>query len=90
MLPGLDGLNGPYARGETGIALYDLDRDPGERYNVAENHPDIVARLLEKGEYYRSRLGDGDRIVTEVIPGLFSGARITGAVSHQEAGSSKR
>ncbi|MCJ7680554.1 MAG: sulfatase [Candidatus Aminicenantes bacterium] len=68
VLPGLDGLNGPYARGETGIALYDLDRDPGERYNVAENHPDIVARLLERGEYYRSRLGDGDRVGSEVRP----------------------
>jgi len=35
-------------------------------------------------------LSDGDRIVSEVVPGLFSGARIAGAVTHQGAGSSKR
>lgn len=68
VLPGLNGLNGPYNRKETGVALYDLDRDPGERYNVADNHPDIVDRLMERGEYYRSRLGDGDMQGSEVRP----------------------
>jgi len=28
--------------------LYDLDRDPGERQNVAKEHPEVVRRLKDR------------------------------------------
>jgi arylsulfatase A-like enzyme len=33
--------------------LYDLERDPGERYDVAKEHPDVVAALLKMAEEHR-------------------------------------
>ena len=38
--------------------LYDLRRDPGENYNVAEYYPDIVKELLSIAEEARKDLGD--------------------------------
>lgn len=38
--------------------LYDLRRDPGERYNVMETYPDIVLRLQELVRQAREDLGD--------------------------------
>jgi arylsulfatase A-like enzyme len=35
---------------DTAPELYNLDRDPGERLDVANDHPDVVAKL-------RARLG---------------------------------
>jgi len=32
----------------TNVELYDIPRDPGEKANLAEQHPDVVARLLPK------------------------------------------
>ena len=40
------------------MALYDLRRDPGERYDVGEQHPDIVAQLEKIAEQTREELGD--------------------------------
>jgi len=34
-------------RGSTSIELYDLDTDPGEAHNLADEHPQIAARLGE-------------------------------------------
>ncbi|GLC26388.1 sulfatase family protein [Roseisolibacter agri] len=52
-------------RGRAGVAagaapvpeLYDLDVDPGERYDVAEQHPEIVARLRARIAAFVRELG---------------------------------
>jgi len=66
--PGMDGLPGPYARGETGLELYDLENDIGEKHNVAEKHPEVVKRLQALGEKAREELGDGERLGKGVRP----------------------
>lgn len=40
------------------LELFNLVRDPGERYNVIDLYPEIVAGLLEVGERARVDLGD--------------------------------
>ena len=40
------------------LSLFDLATDPGERVNVAEAHPDIVAALMSRVEILRADLGD--------------------------------
>lgn len=58
-LPGKDGMPGKvndYFRFEGG--LYDLRRDPGERYDVAKMYPEIVKELNELAEEARADLGD--------------------------------
>ncbi len=40
------------------FALYDLRRDPAERYDVQATYPDIVAELQKVGELAREDLGD--------------------------------
>ena len=37
--------------------LYDLEVDPAERYNLAERHPDVVARLSEQLQRFADELG---------------------------------
>ena len=37
--------------------LYDLDVDPGERFDVSAEHPDIVARLRARIAAFASELG---------------------------------
>ena len=66
--PGMDGLPGPYTRGETGLELYDLENDIGEKHNVAEKHPEVVKRLQALGEKAREELGDGERLGKGVRP----------------------
>lgn len=57
--PGKDGFPGktnekfPYP-----LALYNLHRDPGERYDVQQEHPEIVAELQQLAEKAREDLGD--------------------------------
>jgi len=58
VLPGNDGFPGPYAWKEAEYALYDLRRDPGERYDVKELYPEIVAELETLVEKARQDLGD--------------------------------
>ncbi|MDP2884962.1 MAG: sulfatase [Ignavibacteria bacterium] len=55
---GNDGQPGPYAAGETGLELYDLESDVGESVNVADKHPDVVERLQALGQKAREELGD--------------------------------
>jgi arylsulfatase len=40
------------------MALYDLRRDPGERYDVQKTYPKIVEELLQLAEEAREDLGD--------------------------------
>ncbi|MCR9198553.1 MAG: sulfatase [Planctomycetaceae bacterium] len=42
--------------------LVNLQQDPGETKNVADDHPHVVARLLELAEHMRDDLGDFDRV----------------------------
>ncbi|MEM1357641.1 MAG: sulfatase [Bacteroidota bacterium] len=44
-----DGERGSYAYRDTGIELYNLKGDPGEVYDVAAEHPEIVAELQALG-----------------------------------------
>lgn len=57
--PGLDGMPGQVNENhfiEGG--LYDLRRDPGERYNVRGDYPEIEAELLKIVKQAREDLGD--------------------------------
>ncbi|RRB06740.1 sulfatase family protein [Larkinella rosea] len=58
-LPGVDGKPGPSTENhDFPQALYNLRRDPGERYDVREQNPDIVAVLEKLAEEARADLGD--------------------------------
>ena len=59
--PGHDGFPGPCLDRETPMALYNLVEDPGERNNVIEQYPEVVARLQAIAEDAREDLGDFDR-----------------------------
>ena len=57
--PGKDGWPGKTLTVTTYYAeLYDLRRDPGERYNVASAHPEIVNQLQSLAAKARLDLGD--------------------------------
>ena len=36
--------------------LYDLEVDPGERFDIADEHPDAVARLSKAAEDYKAEI----------------------------------
>ncbi|VAX29742.1 Arylsulfatase [hydrothermal vent metagenome] len=58
VLPGNDGFPGKYAKDSTGLALYNLRRDPGEHYDVKELYPDIVDAIMVLVQQAREDLGD--------------------------------
>ncbi|MCP4707515.1 MAG: arylsulfatase, partial [Planctomycetes bacterium] len=68
--PGQDGLNGPTAQGKTSLELYNLKNDVSETTDVADQYPDIVARLQTLAEKARYELGDAltERIGHEIRP----------------------
>ena len=59
-IPGNDGLPGKvneYRKLEEPL-LFDLRRDPGERYNLYNALPEVVEQLEQVAEKYRADLGD--------------------------------
>ncbi len=58
VLPGNDGFPGKYASDSTGLALYDLRRDPGEAYDVKDLYPEVVDDIMKLVEEARADLGD--------------------------------
>jgi arylsulfatase len=57
--PGKDGFPGKVNENfQFGKALYDLRRDPGERYDVKDYYPEIVAELEKIASDARNDLGD--------------------------------
>jgi arylsulfatase A-like enzyme len=59
--PGRDGEAGKTGTVEVKEALYDLRRDPGERYNVIEYYPEIADELRRIADDARTDIGDGIR-----------------------------
>jgi arylsulfatase len=57
-MPGQGGVNGPTGIAETGLSLYDLRRDPGERYDVKDSYPEVVEELQQLADVARQDLGD--------------------------------
>lgn len=55
---GKDGQAAPYEEGEIGLALYDLESDPGETTDIADSHPEVVAKLQALAQNGRDDLGD--------------------------------
>ena len=67
---GRDGRPGRYVAYKTGVVLYDLQSDPGEKDNVADKHPDVVERLKKLGEAHRKEIAANRR-----PPGRLQGGR---------------
>jgi hypothetical protein len=58
--------------------LYDLANDPSETTNVAEFHPDVMAKLTALADAMRADLGDN---LTETVP---SGQRMSGHLDSEQ------
>ncbi len=58
-VPGNDGQPGKLSNIKLQEAeLYDLRRDPGERYNVFTQYPEVASRLMQEARLIRQELGD--------------------------------
>ncbi len=55
---GSGGIPAKYVTAQIGLELFDLKSDPGETKNVADQHPDELARLQQLAERARDDLGD--------------------------------
>jgi len=55
---GNDGFPGIFKSVQVPLALYDLSTDPGETFDLAPQHPDLVEALTALAEQYRKTLGD--------------------------------
>lgn len=59
--PGTDGEAGPTHQVKVPLALYDLERDPGERNDVSSQHPEIVTELKALAAQAKDALVSGKR-----------------------------
>ncbi|HEY4326643.1 MAG TPA: sulfatase [Mucilaginibacter sp.] len=57
-LHGKSGHPGPLTTVDVPLALYDLAHDPGERYDVQKNYPEMVEKIQALAEQARDDLGD--------------------------------
>ena len=48
--------------------LYHLGRDPGEQFDVAQDHPDVVAELEREAERHRATLDPVETLLDAVLP----------------------
>lgn len=55
---GSGGIPAKYIQRSIGLALFDLDNDPGETTNLVEEYPDVVGRLMHYVQLARDDLGD--------------------------------
>ena len=55
---GTGGIPAKYQSANVGIELYDMKSDRSETKNVAQDHPEVVARLQAAAEVWRTDLGD--------------------------------
>lgn len=55
---GEGGAPKPYGNGQIGLALFDLQADPGETTDVAAANPEVVTRLQAAAQAFREDLGD--------------------------------
>jgi arylsulfatase A-like enzyme len=55
---GTGGRPANLGRAKIGLSLFDLENDAAETTNVAEQHPEIVARIQKLADRMRTELGD--------------------------------
>ncbi len=64
--PGNDGkYGGKIDQSSKKAQLFDMTRDPGERYDVIEEHPEIVKEIMVIAEKARKELGDKNVGISE-------------------------
>ena len=56
--PGGGGKPGKYVTQQIDLSLYDAEKDPGQKSNLAEQFPDVVRRLQRLADRCRKDLGD--------------------------------
>lgn len=58
---GKEGIPAKYENLTIESSLFNLEDDPGEMQNVADQHPEVVQRLMTLADHARSELGDGQQ-----------------------------
>ncbi len=55
---GKDGWPGKFATDSTGLALYNIQIDPGESLDIKTQYPEMVDSLSKIADRYRKDVGD--------------------------------